>query len=264
MEFFSTVNGLPVHISDTKRGEKVLVLLHGYLETLYIWEEFSSLLAKDFRIITIDLPGHGLSATATVNTMELSARIINSVLDKLDIERALLVGHSMGGYVAIEALKQNTQRFSGLILMHSTPFADLPEKAEERKREISLIRQNKLANIVRLSVPKMFANQNIARMEEKILEIIEISEVHDPEGIAASVEGMMTRSDNTDYLNQSSTPLLILCGRHDNYITKESIDKMRESIPRAQFILFENSGHCSFLEEPKLSAEALLNFSAQL
>ncbi|MDP3452070.1 MAG: alpha/beta hydrolase [Bacteroidales bacterium] len=265
MEFFSTVNGLPVHISDSKKGERVLVLLHGYLETLYIWEEFSSLFSNDFRIISIDLPGHGLSPTAPVNTMELCAKTLNSVLDKLKIDKALLVGHSMGGYVAIEALKQNPERYSGLVLMHSTPFADLPERSDERKREISLIRQNKLTSLVKLSVPKMFANQNVARMEEKILEIIEICEVHDPEGIAASVEGMMLRVDNTSFLNSCDTPILVICGKHDNYITVEACDKMRVSLPKADFVVLENSGHCSFLEEPKLSAQAIsLFYSKQI
>ena len=63
MEYFLTANNIPVHILDTKKGDNVLLLLHGYLETLYIYDDFINILSNDYRIIAIDLPGHGLSGT---------------------------------------------------------------------------------------------------------------------------------------------------------------------------------------------------------
>ena len=76
MEFFATAGTIPVHINDTKKGEKTIVLLHGYLETLYIWNEFVNLLAKEYRVISIDLPGHGLSCSGPVNSMEFMATVV--------------------------------------------------------------------------------------------------------------------------------------------------------------------------------------------
>ena len=136
MEYFATINGIPLHISDTKSGDKTILLLHGYLETLYIWEEFTSLLAPHFRVISIDIPGHGLSHTPAQNSMEFCAGIADALLETLKIKKAAILGHSMGGYVAIEAIKRYPDRFGALIMMHSSPFSDSAQKIEERKREI--------------------------------------------------------------------------------------------------------------------------------
>ncbi|MFA6770028.1 MAG: alpha/beta fold hydrolase, partial [Bacteroidales bacterium] len=149
MEFFITCNGLPVHISDTKKGNDIIFLLHGYLETLYIWEEFISLLSPYMRVVSIDLPGHGLSGSYPINSMEYCSSTIVSVMDKLNIEKAWLMGHSMGGYVATESIKIFPDRFLGLIMMNSTPFGDSLEKKANRDREISLIKQNKLQSIIK-------------------------------------------------------------------------------------------------------------------
>ena len=79
MEFFATSNGIPVHISDTEKGDITILLLHGYLETLYVWEEFIGLFPKNFRFISIDLPGHGLTGTHPhSNSMEFCADTIKA------------------------------------------------------------------------------------------------------------------------------------------------------------------------------------------
>jgi pimeloyl-ACP methyl ester carboxylesterase len=71
---------------------------------------------------------------------------------------------------------------------------------------------------------------------------------------------MMLRVDNTSYLNSCGTQILVICGKHDNYITNDTCDRMRVSLPKADFVVLEGSGHCSFLEEPKLSAQAISHF----
>ncbi|MDP3437554.1 MAG: alpha/beta hydrolase [Bacteroidales bacterium] len=260
MEYFSTINGLPIHISDTKEGESSIVLLHGYLETLYIWENLTSLLSKKMRVISIDIPGHGLSGSREVNTMEFCADVVNSLLENLKIEKASILGHSMGGYVALEAVKKYPQRFSSLIMMHSSPFADSPEKIDERKREILLIRQNKLLNIAKLSVPKMFAKQNVSKKEEKIFEIIEVAEIHDPEGVVAVVEGMMQRVDNTEFLKTTQTPVLYIFGKYDNYIPQEAALAFLEGLKEPHYLMLENSGHIGFEEETQLCLDKIVDF----
>lgn len=260
MEYFATINGIPLHISDTKSGDKTILLLHGYLETLYIWEEFTSLLAPHFRVISIDIPGHGLSHTPAQNSMEFCAGIADALLETLKIKKAAILGHSMGGYVAIEAIKRYPDRFGALIMMHSSPFSDSDQKIEERKREIELIRQNKLMNIIKLSIPKMFASHNKSKMEEKILEIIETAEVHDPEGVITLIDAMMARIDNSDFLRTTTTPLFMIFGKHDNYIPAEAANDFLKTMKNPDFTFLENSGHSGFLEEPKYVAEKCIEF----
>ena len=107
MEFFATAANTPVHINDSGKGDKTLILLHGYLETMYVWNEFAESLRDGCRVITIDLPGHGLSCGAPVNTMEFMATAVKGVLDVCQVEKAYVAGHSMGGYAAHTKFRVN-------------------------------------------------------------------------------------------------------------------------------------------------------------
>ena len=259
MESFHTCNGIPIHISDSGKGDKIFLFLHGYLETLYIWDDFVKYLSKDIRVISLDIPGHGLSGTnKDVNSMAFCADVVKILLEKLEIkEDVVIIGHSMGGYIAIEAIKRYPDLFSGLVLMHSAPFADSEEKKAEKGREIELIRQNKLMQITKLAIPKMFASINLARLEDKIIEIEETAQIHDSEGIIASIEGMKRREDNSSVLACSPIPVILFHGKYDNYIPDEKVEEAGKMFPAMQIIRMENSGHAAFIEEPEIVAERL-------
>lgn len=101
-EKFIMAGPTAVHISDSGSGERVVVLLHGYLESMIVWEEFARLLTPSVRVVTIDLPGHGISEIkGEVHTMEFLAQTVHDALQALGIGHCTLVGHSMGGYVAL-------------------------------------------------------------------------------------------------------------------------------------------------------------------
>jgi len=261
MEFFATCKGIPIHISDSKKGENTLLLLHGYLETLYVWDDFIVPLVKDLRIISIDLPGHGLSGSdKQKNSIEFSASVVKEVLDICKVEKAFIMGHSMGGYIAIEAVKQYPDTFKGLILMHSGPHSDTEEKKADRDREIALVRNSKLHSIVKMGIPKMFAPENLRRLDEKIKEIIELTETHDPEGIVASLEGLKTRLDNMEFLKVYDSPLLIFFGKFDYYIPLEKANLLIEYLPKAEYLFLDHSGHNGFLEEPEIVQKRVMEF----
>lgn len=264
MEYFSTCNGIPVHLSDTKKGEKCILFLHGYLETLYIWDDFIKLFPPDYRVVCMDIPGHGLSGSAEINTMHFCADTAISLLKSLSIRSCSIVGHSMGGYVAIEAIKREPSLFNSLIMLHSTPFPDKEEKKIEREREISLIMQNKLQTILRLSIPKMFANENVSRFEEKIKEITEIAEVHDPEGITSCLRGMMSREDNLQAMTKITLPSLFIFGNEDNYIPIEVANIIEQQIEAATVKILDKSGHCGFIEQREKTFEIIINFLENL
>ena len=186
MEYFAISNGIPVHILDTKKGETTIVLLHGYLETLYIFNEFIEMLEKKYRVIAIDLPGHGLTGSdKEINSMEFCAQVVTDVMKKNGVEKAYIAGHSMGGYVAQNCIKLFPELFNGIILLNSTPNADSAEKKTDREREIELVLAAKLGQLATISIPKMYAPANLRAFDEKIEETIEITETHDPKGIVA-------------------------------------------------------------------------------
>ncbi len=260
MEFFAISNKIPVHILDTKKGDVTIVLLHGYLETLYIFNDLFYLLEKKYRVIAIDLPGHGLSGSNDdVNSMEFSAAVVADVLKICGVEKAFVAGHSMGGYVALHCVKLFPELFEGVILLNSTPFADSPEKREDRAREIDLILAGKLGQIVSLSIPKMFAPQNLRRLDEKVEETIEISETHDPKGIAACIKGLMEREDTKDVLAAQKKAMFVF-GTDDKFIMAEVRDRLIADFPNVKSVIIPETGHNSFVEEPQKVADVIDDF----
>lgn len=264
MEFFAISNNIPVFISDTQKGDETLVLLHGYLETHYIFSEFTQLLEKRYRVISIDLPGHGLSGSNDdVNTMEFAASVVVDVMDKCKVERAFIAGHSMGGYVAQACMEQFPQRFKGLILLNSVPFPDSEEKKSDREREISLIQSSMLGRIADISIPRMYDSDSLRKFDEKIQETIELCEMHDPKGIVASLRGMMQRKDYSDFiksLKTSSTPILFVFGDKDKFNPIERVNEIIAQFPDVEAEIIGNSGHNSFIEQPDRSLEIISGF----
>lgn len=260
MEYFSFIDNIPVHISDTKKGDTVVCLLHGYLETLYIFSEFAELLSARYRVISIDLPGHGLSGSAETNTMEFCAGIVAQVLKNAQVEQAYVAGHSMGGYVAQACIRLYPGLFRGMILLNSTPFADSPEKKADREREIELIRSAKLNSLAALSIPRMYAPENLRRMDDKIQETVEICEVHDPNGIVASLRGMMEREDNAQFLEGVSLPVLMIFGDKDKFIAPEKARELAARYPRFRQAVIPDTGHNSFAEAPEKVYEIVRDF----
>lgn len=250
-----------VRISDTRRGDRTIVLLHGYLESLDVWDEFTALLAPSVRVIAIDLPGHGVSEVkGEIHTMEFLADTVRAALDTIGVERAVLVGHSMGGYVALEFLRKYPERLNGLVLFHSTPNADSEKKREDRLREVALIEGGK-KELIAKSFPHVgFAPQNRFRLTRYIQELSEQIAMTEDEGIIAILKGLRERRDLNETMRTSSVPQLILLGRHDEYITPEVADALVAAQPQAQVVWLENSGHMGFIEEPQLAAEAILAF----
>ncbi len=264
MEFFAISNNIPVFISDTKKGDQTLILLHGYLETHYIFSEFVELLEKKYRVISIDLPGHGLSGSNDdVNSMEFSAKVVVEVMDKCNVEKAFIAGHSMGGYVAQACYQAYPQRFKGLILLNSVPFPDSEEKKADREREISLIQSSMLGRIAEISIPRMYDPESLRRFDDKIQETIELCEMHDPKGIVASLRGMMQRSDYTDFIKSLKAPLapaLFVFGDKDKFNPIERVNEIIGQFPDVESKIIENTGHNSFIEQPDKTLEIVSEF----
>ena len=272
MEFFTTAAGITVHVYDTKdekspAGAKTLMLLHGYLETLYIFNELVEALKSRYRIIVIDMPGHGLSDSAPegpdgerVNTLSFDASVVVGVLDKCGVDRAVVAGHSMGGYVTQQLLREHPERVERAILLHSHPYADTPQKHQERGREKQLVASGKLLAIAAISIPDMYYTENLRACDEKIRETIELCETHDPAGIIASIEGLRRRDEFTDVLAAPPVPLLLLHGDHDNFLPLERVAEMKKLFPAVQYALVPDAGHNSFIEQPEAAMAQMIAF----
>jgi pimeloyl-ACP methyl ester carboxylesterase len=261
MEYYKTCKGIPVYIYDTKKGEKNLVLLHGYLETSEVWADFTKLLKPHFRVIVIDLPGNGLSGTnKDENSMEFMADVVAEVLNHSKIDKATVVGHSMGGYVALAFAEKYGEMTEKLCLFHSTPNPDTEEKKQNRDREIAIIEENRLSLILNTNIVNMFADENLKKMEKSIMMISENAIISEPEGIIACLRGMKSRKDMNTFLSGFDKPLLLIFGKKDKYISENIAVGLIEKFPDAEILMLENSGHAGFLEEPEISSQKLIEF----
>lgn len=261
-ENFVIAGDAVLHVADSGKGEKCVVLLHGYLESMYVWDDFLPLLTPKVRVVTVDIPGHGISdAIAEKQTMELMADTLRDMLDAMGIERVTMVGHSMGGYIALAFCEKYPERLDGVVLLSSTPNADTDEKKENRRREIALVRAGKKDMLAAVAPEAGFAEQNRKRLRDYIEDLVEQVHMTEEDGIVALLEGMIARKDQNEMLRQSAVRQLFILGKKDGYIPVEVAEAFIAKNPQAEVAWLEESGHMGFIEEPAACAEALLRFA---
>ena len=264
VEKFIMAGDTPMHVADTEHGDRCVVLLHGYLESMIVWDEFVDLLKKDVRVVTLDLPGHGISTIeGEVHTMEYLAECVGNAMKALNIERYTVVGHSMGGYVALAMLDNFRDHLDNIILLHSTTSADSQEKCDRRRREIELIKAGKKNTLARLVPHAGFAPENVKRLKDYVEDISELILLTEDEGVIAILGGMIERQSRGDMLRDSGIPHMFIFGRHDYYIPVEVAEEMIAADPTAQVLWLEHSGHMAFIEEPEAVAQAILDMVAK-
>ncbi len=249
-----------LHYRDEGKGNAV-VLLHGYLESIDIWGSFRTELSRHFRIISIDLPGHGKSGTiCEIQTMEIMADAVEAILNHLDIGRAVIIGHSMGGYVTLAFAEIFPEKTIGFCLFHSHALADSDEKKINRDREIELIKSGKKMQIINTNIPKAFANDNLHRFADEIENAREIAINTTDDGIVCALKGLKVRPDRKRVLMESTIPVLIIAGKKDNYIPFGIYEQHFNLAPQTEILILENSGHMGFIEEKEKSVDGILNF----
>lgn len=231
----------------TTEGEgNPIVLLHGFLESGRIWDSFIAEFGKRRQIINIDLPGHGQSGViSTEHSMELMAEAVLHVLQELKIQKADLLGHSMGGYVALAFLEKNPEMVRKIILLNSTTVADTDEKMDNRDRSIELLKKNKKA-YVSMSISNLLTPMNNERFKAETAVLKEQALEFPTEGIIAAILGMKNRTDRTGVLKHFPGPKFMLTGEQDPLLEYQEIEDIAEGT-RTKLYAFPG-GHLSYLE----------------
>jgi pimeloyl-ACP methyl ester carboxylesterase len=245
---------------DEGQGE-VVVLLHGYLESLEIWNGFSEELAKHYRVLSIDLPGHGESGLfSKIDTMAVMADAVECILQQLGIYRTVIVGHSMGGYATMAFAEIFPEMTNGFCLFHSHAMADTDEKKQNRERNIKLVKQGKKTQIINTHISNSFADDNLKIFTDEVERVRKIAQATPEEGIIRALIGMKSRPDRRRVIKEASVPMLFIAGRKDNYIPFEVSEQHFNLSPRQDILILENSGHMGFIEEKAEVLEGLLFF----
>lgn len=252
--------GGKISYNDSGKGS-VIVLLHGYLESAEVWKNFSNALSSGFRIITIDLPGHGQSGVGNdINTMEFMASAVKDVIDDAGISKIFLIGHSMGGYVTLAFLELFSEYLTGYCLFHSHPLADVPEIIAKRKRDISFIEDGKKEQMIPQFIQKLYAAKNIDKLQSAFVRSLAIASKTDKGTIIADLKGMMARSDRAYLIEEGKVPFLWILGAMDSHIDYQAIQQKVRLPENAKVVVLKNSGHLGFIEEEDLSVKVLEDF----
>lgn len=248
--------------ADFGKGEHTICLIHGYLESMEVWEHFAGQLGKSYRVITLDLPGHGLAdwGNREIISVDFMAEVVNAVLEKANVDTCTVVGHSMGGYVAVALAELYPERVSGLVLFHSSANADTPEKREFRLREIAAIEAGKKELLSTINPGRGFATENRAKFQETIDELAEQIMMTEDAAIVATLRGLMERPDRSTFFASSPKPRLMIFGRDDSYIPVSTAEALTAANPTAQVAWLDHSGHMGFVEQPIRSKEILDHF----
>ena len=238
------------------QGKENLVLLHGFMENLTIWEEMETSLSKSFTIIKIDLPGHGLSKVSSeIHTMEFMAAEVKKITDSLKLEKFHLLGHSMGGYVTLAFAEMFPDLLNSITLFFSTYFADDVEKKEQRQKSLRIIR-DAFPMYVSAGVPNLFNPNEKDVLEGKIDLAKKIALTTKNDGVLAAVKGMIGRTDKLEIMKSFEGKILLLAGKHDNAVkTDLTLKNLPDQTNIKSYLV--DCGHNGHWEKPSICAEII-------
>ncbi len=240
-----THKGINLFYTDDGVGSPI-VLLHGFLENSNMWLPFIPSLSKKNRVICIDLLGHGKTGClGYIHTMELMAEIVEAVLSHLKIKKATLIGHSMGGYVALAFAEKYPNKTEGLCLMNSTAEADSEEKQINRDRAIIAVKQNH-KTFIQLAISNLFRPKNRTIFSEEIKHIKKEALETPLQGIIAALEGMKIRKNRAFLLRNNNYKLMMIISKKDPVLNYDDLVNQTKNT-QVKVVEFPD-GHMSHVE----------------
>ena len=251
---------------DIGSGEPV-VLLHGFAEDGTVWEKVAEGMSTNVRLLIPDQPGSGRSSLLAVTTIESMAAAVKGMLDKEGVERCILIGHSMGGYIALAFAEAYPERLLAFGFFHSTAYADTEEKKAGRAKSIAFIREHGSEPFIRQSTPNLFAPETREDRPGLVENMISRYRSFSADALAAYLEAMIRRPDRMSVLARSRVPVLFIIGEKDQVVLPEQA-LSQVAVPALSDIhILSKSGHMGMLEEPAAGAaimQSFVNFIAKL
>ncbi len=253
--------GRNIHYRDEGRHHaQTLVLLHGFLQSQDVWSSYTLSFMRSMRVIVVDLPGFGYSDTYDeVHTMEFMADAVKAVLDAAGVEQCVLVGHSLGGYVALAFAEKYYFLLRGLGLMNSHAFADSAEKKAAREQACRQAEINRAGYIIDF-IGSLFDVSKRKLLDQDIKDLQDQCLETKLQGLVAAQRGMAQRRDRIDVLQQLECPTLFVCGKNDRRIPLEIAVSQALEARHAEIFLLSDVAHMSFLEDRDYVKLRLLNF----
>ena len=242
-----------------------VVLLHAFPLDSRMWLPQVEALGG-YQAIVPDLRGFGAAreAAVEVTSMDLLADDIAELLDERELERAVLCGLSMGGYVALAFARRHPERLGGLVLCDTRAGADSDDARAARLAMAERVLAEGVGFLPGAMVPRLLGKTTREQQPELAERVTETILDQDPRGVAAAQRGMAERPDATAVLGQISVPTLVITGMEDELIAPDESVRMAAEIRDARLIQVPDAGHLVNLEQAELVNEGLLDFLAPL
>lgn len=234
-------------ISFSVVGEgSAIVLLHGFLENLTMWNTIIPHFSKKHKVISIDLLGHGKSdCLGYVHSIELFSETVEAVLKHLKIRKCTLIGHSLGGYVALAFADKNPQKVKALCLLNSTSNEDSEERKELRTRANKMVQTN-FQSMVKMAISNLFYQKNVALFTSEIEILKKEALTTSLQGYMAAQEGMKIRPNSNHVLTNAPFKKILIIGEKDPVLdAKMSVEEAQKT--NTDFVVF-SGGHMSYIE----------------
>ena len=250
----------PLHFSESGKGSP-LVFIHGFCETSEIWREFIRPLANHFHVYALDLPGFGESDLLSVPfSIDQVSNVVAKWLSQNKIYNSLVIGHSLGGYVALSLARRHSAMIKAVGLFHSTSFADTPEKIENRNRVIEFVQKNGVPPYIETFVPGLFFNKE----NPDIHEVLRIALTTKKETLIAYVAAMRDRPDGHEILRNHEIIKFFISGREDALIPPEITKKSAEMSQNCRFFELAEVGHMGLFEAKTECQRIISEFASDL
>ncbi|WP_088072473.1 alpha/beta fold hydrolase [Gottfriedia luciferensis] len=252
------LSNLTLAYSDNGNG-KAIVLIHGFMGDHRYWEKIIPELSAEYRVIAVDLPGHGDSTSIKEeHSIEEYADKIKELLDDLNIKQTTMFGHSLGGYITLAFAEKYSHYLNGFSLIHSTAFPDSEEAKKGRLANVEKVKNDGVKMVVDGLVPKLFSPTNAQNNIPEIELAKEIGYKTSVDGTVKALISMKNRPDRNQVLEVTNLPVLLIAGKDDQIIPKEkTFSVKRENIKCS---LIENAGHMSMYESPEELVKEMKDF----
>jgi pimeloyl-ACP methyl ester carboxylesterase len=255
------VNNFDLSYDDVGEGNVPIIFLHGYPFNKSMWQGQIDFLKSSNRVIACDIRGFGKSTDEESSlSIDLFAEDLIQFLDQLSIEKAIVCGLSMGGFITLNAHQQFSDRFEALIFADTQCIADTTEVKEKRYKTISEIEVDGVTNFNEGFIKKVFHKDSITSKKELVEELRSVVFANSEHIIKQGLVALAERSETCSSLDKINIPILIICGREDEVTPLTESQSMKKSIKGATLQIIENAGHVSNLEQPKEFNNHLLDF----
>jgi pimeloyl-ACP methyl ester carboxylesterase len=259
MRSSADVGGVRVHYEEAGSGD-ALVLLHAFPLSADLWAPQLAAPPAGWHVIALDFRGFGASTDTGARHVDTHADDVLKLLDHLGLDRVVLGGLSMGGYVAFAIAKRVSDRLRALVLVDTRAEADTPDGREARVRMQQTVREGGARAIAEAWVPRLLGPTTLEKRPDVVTRVRSIIEGTAPQAIDDALECLKTRPDATGLLSFLTVPALIVVGAEDGLTPVSMSEAMHRALPRSTLVVLPDAGHLASLEQPELFSRALADF----